>query len=278
MSTPFLANHANKLIASGVFVIVCLLLLIINFWSQSKATEERLVEQQFHLSLENLSQKIDARIASMKLLAKTVANDAHIQDWVASGFAANQESILVEKLGFLVDEYGLTSASFADKNTHKYWNHEGFLRVLKPETDTWYFAYLASEQQDLISVYHDKNKKRVDLYVNYQQTNNNGLSGIATSFNGVLQMLNTSIFAKRGNIYLVDSLGKIQVHEESDITGANSLQDMFAEDIIESLLQPNSTEFIKVSQKGSRLLGARFIPSMSWYVVANVIKENESVH
>ncbi len=67
----------------------------------------------------------------------------------------------------LVDEYALTSASFADTKTNKYWNHEGFLRVLQPNLDTWYFAYLASGQQDLISVYHDKNKHRVDLYVNY---------------------------------------------------------------------------------------------------------------
>jgi hypothetical protein len=60
-------------------------------------------------------------------------------------------------------------------------------------------------------VYHDKNKKHVDVYVNYQQSKGNGLSGIATSFNGVLDILNISIFAKHGEVYLVDSLGKTQV-------------------------------------------------------------------
>jgi methyl-accepting chemotaxis protein len=90
-----------------------------------------MVEQEYHLSLENLSQVIDARIASMKLIAFTLANDKHIRRWVDNGFAVNQESILVEKLGFLVNEYGLTSASLADKNTHKYWNHGGFLGYYK---------------------------------------------------------------------------------------------------------------------------------------------------
>lgn len=253
-------------------------MFIIYAGSQAKVAEQRLVEQQFNLSLVNLSQKIDARIATMKLIAKTVANDKHIHDWIESGFAANQESILVEKLGFLVNEYGLTSASFADKNTHKYWNHEGFLRVLQPEIDTWYFAYLASGESDLISVYHDKNKNRVDVYVNHQQTDGNGLSGIATSFDGVLDMLNNSVFAKHGDIYLVDSLGKIQVHGEADIAGAKNLQDMFAENIVDSLLQPNSKEFIEINQTESRLLGASYIPSMNWYVVANVTKVNELVN
>jgi hypothetical protein len=47
---------------------------------------------------------------------------------------------------------------------------------------------------------------------------------------------------------------------------------MFSEDIVNNLLQPNSTEFIEVNQKGSQLLGANYIPSMNWYVVANVTK------
>jgi methyl-accepting chemotaxis protein len=273
MSSSFLAKHVNKLIASGLLVIVCLVVLISYLWSQAKATDERLLEQQFTLSLVNLSQNIDARIASMQLIAKTVANDTHIQKWVASGFADNQESILVDKLRFLVSEYGLTSASFADKNTHKYWNQEGFLRVLQPETDTWYFAYLESGESDLVSVYHDKNKHRVDVYVNYQQPDGKGLSGVATSFDGVLEILKNSLFAKYGDIYLVDNLGKIQVHAEADVAGIKNLQHMFSKDIIDRLLQPNASGFIEFNQAADRLLGASYIPSMNWYVVANVTKK-----
>ena len=275
MSKPFLTKHLNTLTLSGLLVIICLLMLTSYLWTQAKDAREMLLEQQFNLSLVNLSQSIDARISSMKLIAKTVANDKHIQDWVDTGFAANQESILVNKLGFLVEEYGLTSASFADKNTNKYWNHEGFLRVLHPEIDTWYFAYLKSAESDLISVYHDKNKNRVDVYVNYQQTDGNGLSGIATSFDGVLDMLKNSLFAKHGDIYLVDSLGKIQVHAEADIADIKSLHGMFSKEIVDSLLQPSLSNFIELKQNKSQLLGASYIPSMNWYVVANVMKVNE---
>jgi hypothetical protein len=272
MSTTFLAKHVNKLITSGLLVIVCLSVLLIYVFIDAKTTEKRLLQQQFNLSLVNLSQNIDARISSMKLIAKTLANDKHIHDWVATGFAADKESMLVNKLGFLVKEYGLTSASFADKNTHKYWNHEGFLRVLKPEIDTWYFAYLKSGESDLVSVYHDKNKNRVDVYVNYQQTDGNGLSGIATSFDGVLEILKNSLFAKHGDIYLVDNLGNIQVHAEADVAGVKSLQDMFSKDIVDRLLQPNASGFMEFNQAADRLLGASYIPSMNWYVVANVSK------
>ncbi|MFT5924878.1 MAG: hypothetical protein ACI9LE_001878 [Paraglaciecola sp.] len=273
MSKTFLAKHVNKLIASGLLVMVCLSVLLIYVCIDAKTTNKRLLQQQFNLSLINLSQNIDARISSMKLIAKTLANDKHIHDWVATGFAADKETILINKLGFLVKEFGLTSASFADKNTHKYWNHEGFLRVLQPEIDTWYFAYLKSGESDLVSVYHDKNKNRVDVYVNYQQTDGNGLSGIATSFDGVLEILKNSLFAKHGDIYLVDNLGNIQVHAKADVAGIKSLQDMFSKDIIDRLLQPDFSGFTEFNQETGRLLGASYIPSMDWYVVANVTKK-----
>ncbi len=130
-----LTKLINKPTFLGSLVIVCLLTLTFYLWIQAKDVEDRLLEQQFNLSLINLSQNIDARISNMKLIAKNLANDNHIHDWVDRGFTSNQETILVDKLGFLVEEYGLTSASFADKNTHKYWNHEGFLKVLQPEID-----------------------------------------------------------------------------------------------------------------------------------------------
>jgi methyl-accepting chemotaxis protein len=257
---------------SGSIVITCLVIAVIYFWSQAKAIEQGMVEQEYHLSLENLSQKIDARIASMKLIAFSLANDKHIHHWVDNGFAVNQESILVEKLGFLVNEYGLTSASFADKNTHKYWNHEGFLRVLQAEVDTWYFAYLASNETDLISVYHDKNNNRVDVYVNYQQPDGNGLSGIATSFDGVVDMLTTSLFAEQGEVYLVDSVGQIQVHANAEVAGNKRLQDLFVEDTVDKILQPDSSQFIETDQPVNGLIGASYIPSMNWYVVVHVTK------
>ena len=71
MSTPFLLKNTNKLMGAGLLVIVCLVVLFSYVWSQAKAADERLLEQQFSLSLVSLSQKIDARIASMKLIAKT---------------------------------------------------------------------------------------------------------------------------------------------------------------------------------------------------------------
>jgi hypothetical protein len=52
---------------------------------------------------------------------------------------------------------------------------------------------------------------------------------------------------------------------------------MFSKEIVNTLLQPNSTELIEVDQTGNRFLGASYIPSMKWYVVVNISKTNEYI-
>ena len=242
-----------------VLVTICLLLSP-NVKAQSSQASDA-------LALENLSLRIDARISKMKLIARSLANDAHIHNWVNNGFKPSEEVLLLEKLQFYVDKHQLTSASFADKNSNKYWNHEGFLRVLDENIDTWYFAYLEDGAEDLISVYHDKNKKRVDIYVNFQQTDGNGLSGIATSFDGVLAILQASDFAKYGTLYLIDNNGRIQLSTDTDAEQNQStrIQDYYASDTIESLL--NQSAKGGSSAVYHERLSASYIPSMGWHIV-----------
>ena len=254
-------KHAQRLFNAAKFLLVCALCFVS---ISSKANDEVAA-----LELQLLASKIDQRIASMKMLANTIANDAHIQDWVADDFPADDESILLDKLGYLVEEYGLTSASFADTKSHKYWNHEGFLRELTPEIDTWYYAYLKSGNQDLISVYHDKNKKRVDLYVNYRQSKGNGLSGIATSFDGVVDMLEKSSLAQSGSVYIVDSKGVVQVHPNPEVAGQTNITELVSIEKSERLLTKSTLNLIE--NKGRQVtVMSSFIPSMGWFIVAEL--------
>ncbi len=221
------------------------------------------------LLLEQISLKIDDRISKMQLIAKSIANDPHIHDWVDNGFNQKDEALLLKKLRYFVDEYQLTSASFADKNTNKYWNHEGFLRVLDTNIDTWYFNYLKSGSQDLISVYHDKNKHRVDIYVNYQQLGGNGLSGIATSFNGVLDMLASSPLASEGELLLVAPDGAIKLSSSNTIKENTLIQNIYKHALLDISFKskPNDAQQSMTSPKKASIVKLKQIPHMTWYLV-----------
>jgi methyl-accepting chemotaxis protein len=254
----------------SALIALCLSMLAINTQASPNTKQELATGSVVALSIENIAASVDARIMSMKMLANTVANDTHIHHWINEGFADKDESVLINKLGYLVREYGLTSASFADTSSNKYWNHEGFLRVLTPEIDTWYFAYIKAEQQDLISVYHDKNNNRVDLYVNYRQLEGAGLSGIATSFNGVVNMLRQSSLGKKGEVFIVDNDGKIQVHSNPEISGQVDLQTLYSKEAAELLLMPQQFNAFSDSDKPNTSLVSSYIPSMNWFVIAEI--------
>jgi methyl-accepting chemotaxis protein len=257
----------KSIIASGIIFLSVILQSYSALALQKPSQAPEITETVSILSLQNIALRIDKRIANMKILANTIANDTHIHQWVEDGHPEVQEKILLEKLAYVVGEYELTSASFADTQSNKYWNHEGFLRVLDPKIDTWYFNYLASNRQDLISVYHDKNKHRVDLYVNYRQANGLGLSGIATSFDGVVNMLSNSELSQFGELFIVDSLGKIQVHSDPDIAGSRSLQAEFDSRIATVLLRKQATNEVQHEQDEDVYLASALIPSMNWFVV-----------
>ena len=70
------------------------------------------------LELDLLTKNIEQRISTLQLIARSLANDAHIHSWVNSDMPESGEQVLLDKLNFFVDEYDLTSASFADKTTN----------------------------------------------------------------------------------------------------------------------------------------------------------------
>lgn len=276
-------NRANTAIVVGVFAILLVACSSKNLHVSLDKKNQGTGEQQSEVSnastyqLETLAAKIDARIGNMKILAKTIANDKHIHAWIKQGASSQGEAILIEKLGFLVEEYQLTSASFADKSTNKYWNHEGFLRVLDPAIDTWYFAYTATREQNLISVYHDKNKHRVDLYVNYQQLPGEGtsfgLSGIATSFDGVLDMMLQSKLSERGLIMIADANGIVQVHPNMDVAGVKKLAELIGEETSKTMLKPankQSTQgltHLTTHSSQTKNIVSVYMPNMDSYLI-----------
>lgn len=262
----------NKALKFDFLVLLLVVLIIIVLPTHVTAAQKRtstITDNEMRLLAQNAASMVDIRIQNMKVIANSIANDEHIHNWVDNGFDPAHEALLLNKLTYFVKHYNLTSASFADKTTHKYWNHEGFLRELTPAIDTWYFAYLQSQKHNLISVYHDKNKNRVDLYVNFQQIPGNGLSGIATPFNGVIDKLNSSPLAQQGQLFLVNANGLVEVHHNPKVAGAKTLQQLYNKDVADKLIANQGNLSTLVNHNNMRIVSV-FIPSMNWFLVAEI--------
>jgi methyl-accepting chemotaxis protein len=260
-------------IALSLFIVVTAILIgSISVITAKKNISQRVLEKELPRLVTSITKEINAGIEKMQIIAAQIATDPFILQWAADGFDSSKEPLLLNKLKSTALRNNLSSASFADKQSAKYWNQDGFLRVLKNDNaDAWFFAYKDSNEANSVSIYDDPNTGSVDLFVNYQQVNGRGLSGTSRSFDDVVDMLSNFKIEQTGFVYLVDSQGNAKLNSNSVIQSNSRISDIYNYSFSTELSQQKAFSVISVDRDGKELLLALgYIPSMKWYLVAEV--------
>lgn len=260
-------------LALSLFIVVTAILIgSISVITAKKNISQRVLEKELPTLVTSITKEINAGIEKMKIIAAQIATDPFILQWAEGGFNPSEETLLINKLKSTALLNDLSSASFADKQSAKYWNQDGFLRVLKNDNaDAWFFAYKDSSEANSVSIYDDPNTGKVDLFVNYQQIDGRGLSGTSRSFDDVVDMLSNFKIEQTGFVYLVDSQGNVKLNSNSVIESESRIADIYNYSFSTELSQQKPFSVLSVDRNGKNLLLALgYIPSMKWYLVAEV--------
>ncbi|WP_339719935.1 methyl-accepting chemotaxis protein [uncultured Paraglaciecola sp.] len=244
----------------------------VSMFTARSSIEHRVLTSELPTTVGKIAESIDSDIVLMQVLAKQIATDEHIHQWVNGKQDKSGEAVLVRKLQSVAKFNALSAVSFADKNTADYWNQDGFLRRLQNDAaDGWYYNYTASKQEYMVSVYRDPNTGKTDLFVNYQQPQGQGLSGTAKSFKSVVDMLASFQLEQSGFVYLVDGQGLVQMHKDNALLGKANLSNLYDAQTSAKLLSKEKFNLSVIEKDGNKLIVvSSFIPSMDWYVVAQV--------
>ncbi|GAA0854197.1 methyl-accepting chemotaxis protein [Aliiglaciecola litoralis] len=239
--------------------------------TSKKAIEARVLNSELPSKIKNIAATIDSDIAMMRRTARLIASDEFILQWNAAGQSPQGETLLIQKLKNIATASGYSAVSFADKKTAKYWNQDGFLRVLQDDqSDGWFFKYITSNQDYMVSMYQYPETGKADLFVNYQQTNGRGLSGIANSFDSVVSLLASFKLEQTGFVYLVDATGKVQLHNDRAMVG-QTLSSLYGAEAVNRLLSEQQFSYaITETQSQEVLVATQYIPSMGWFVVSQI--------
>lgn len=239
--------------------------------SQYKS-RELLVSRLEQSNLPNIVKKIrntiTYEILSMETLARSIATNPYLNHWVEQGADAGGEEILTQYLNDTLKQNQLSNTSFADKETDKFWNQHGFLRVMRTERDGWYQKLKASNVESSSSIYTGSNGE-TDLYINYQQTNGRGLAGVSKSFDYMIDSLNANTIEKTGFVYLVDGNGQVKFHKDAKINDDKVMSDFYQNEETDTLLQKEDFTFIHTDDF---IIASSYIASLDWYVIAEVPK------
>ncbi|MED5488024.1 MAG: methyl-accepting chemotaxis protein, partial [Pseudomonadota bacterium] len=163
----------QKLIISLIVAVLAAAILVgsISQWIARDLVKENMEELQLPSLLKQVGNRVDREASVMLTVAHGIASNPDILAWSSAGADSAGERRLLSYLSNIVEFNDLTVASFVDRTTYKYWNQDGFLRVLQnDEFDGWFFAYKNSGEPISLSLYNEPGQG-YRLFANYQQVN-----------------------------------------------------------------------------------------------------------
>ncbi|MCC4833290.1 methyl-accepting chemotaxis protein [Shewanella sp. 1_MG-2023] len=262
----------QKILFSMIFGVVFSTMLVGVFSQRSakNVIEQRMLDSELPSLLMQIRHKLELDINNLLNAAEQLANSRMLLEWVEQGRPSDTEANVVAQLGDLQDQYQLAQASFADKETAAYYTQDGFLRVLNPQQDSWFFDYVNSGQERMLNVFTETNGE-VKLFINYQQPNGRGLVGLAKSLDDMVRQLGSFKIEDSGFVYLVDANGSVKLHPDPNQIGKASLSGFYSGNNTQSLLAQNDFNLMRIDVNGqSTIIASSYIPAMNWYLIAEV--------
>ena len=268
----FASLTLKQKILATVILAVALSCLLVGYFSQRSAQqliEARMFEQELPNLTQRIGKEIEKDLTSVANAAKQLANDRFVLDWVARGMPKEQESILVDQLKDMTAQYGLVTASFADRQSAAYYNQDGFLRNLTPEQDGWFYGYTKSPQDLMLSIFRESNGE-VKLFVNFQQLDGRGLAGLAKSLDSMVSMLANFRIGDSGFVFMTDGSGKVKLHPDAARIDRDTLSQLAGASAA-GLLTKQAFAATHAEIDGLPVvLATSYIPLLDWYLVAQV--------
>ncbi|WP_169308319.1 methyl-accepting chemotaxis protein [Ferrimonas aestuarii] len=234
------------------------------------------MDSEFPAVLTSITSDIESEISPLFSAAEQLAENPYVQGILSEPdqLSEGDEQILISILSAIAGQYDLSDVSAINKQTGHYWNQNGFLRVMQPERDKWFFKFRNDVEQSKINIYSSAEKNEHRIYVNYKTLSESGLvTGLSRSLEDMIERINGFRLEQTGFVYLVDAEGVVQVHNQGKQIVGRQLDDLYQSGISSQLLSQSGFGYAETHFDGQNyIVAAEYIPLMDWYVIAQVPK------
>lgn len=267
----------QKLILSLVVAVVVptLLVGIIMRNSTFDLVEDRLLGSELPAILEKINITIDGSVATLFAAAEQLALNPFLQRVVSQpdNVSPEDDQLIVDQLQSVYKMYRLGDASIANRETGHYWNQDGFLRVLEPERDKWFYNFRSQNDAKMMNVYFSKSKNEHRIFVNFQNPSGSTVTGLSYKLDDMISMINTFRLEETGFVYLVDEDGKVQIHNDAGLVGKASLDQLYGANAARNLMRETEFNVSELKIDGvKKIIVSSYIPEMGWFLIGEVPK------
>ncbi|MDF0534614.1 methyl-accepting chemotaxis protein [Shewanella sp. A32] len=265
----------QKLLITMVLAVVLpsVLQALLGESSAKQVISQRMLTSELPNQLMQIRNRIELEIGTLLSASEQLAKDPMLGQWLAQGRPDAEEPLVEAKLQQLTEQYQLSQASYADRQSAAYYTQKGLLRILNHQQDGWFFDYVNSGKAKMLKLYTEPDTGDVKLFVNYQQVHGRALVGLGKSLKDMVSLLNSFRIEQTGNVFLTDENGLIQIHQNKTLVGKGKLSDLYGT-AANALLQHDNFNLQTLKIGGTdTLVASSYIPTLGWYVVAQVPKQ-----
>ncbi|KID58435.1 chemotaxis protein [Pseudoalteromonas luteoviolacea] len=267
-NTSFTITQKITILGSATAILVASLIGFISIYQSKSMVESRMLGSELPSKVESITKSLEQEIAVLKNAAEQLSSNQFIVDAAQNGQL--NETLLLGELKRLQQQYGLATASWANRQNNKYWNQDGFLRVLNTQQDGWFFAFTQSRKAYSISIFQES-PGDVKMFVNHQQTNGIGLAGLAKSIDDMQQKLANMRIEQSGFVFVVNQEGQTQLHPDASLVAKSNLSDFYGVRSATELLNNSRLNILELTtQEQAVLVAANPIPGTDLFVIAQV--------
>ncbi|GLS26123.1 methyl-accepting chemotaxis protein [Marinibactrum halimedae] len=264
----------RKLIAAFVatVIITAALLTTLSVTTIFDLTKERLEQSELPELMGRITVELEKEVLLLENGAQSLAEDPSILNSLDTLEANELEALIVTKLNIFRRQYNASTMSFADRKSGRFWNEDGFLRVLEPGEDQWFYDYRNSGKEKSNSIFTEPNGSTT-AYINFQQLNGRGLAGLGKDIQAWEHILKNYRIRDSGYVYVTNAEGQVILHPDASMVGRASLDSKYGRNSAQALMNDEPFSLIETHQDKVEVIAARYrMGATGWLVIAQVPK------
>lgn len=206
-----------------------------------------------------------------------VAENPFLTEWIINGEPSEDKEKVYDLLKGVCSHYGTSGSNVVTWKTQSYYdvqNQKKFFKHLSSK-DTWFKAFKDSGKDLSINVYINDDVYGSVAFINRRIEKNGeflGLTSVALNLDKFITSVTDMAVGEKGETYMVDKKGLIQVHKNQSWLKKLNLSDKSGwTGHVDSMLGKDQSLFNIKNGDGDRIIVmTHYVPELGWYLVAEV--------
>jgi methyl-accepting chemotaxis protein len=261
-----------SLVIGGSLLISVIISTIISNTSMRSMMSDRINNEEIPATLNAVANAIEKEISLPLTISKSMAENTFTNQWLSEGEDPSRLNEIQNYLSSTQQNNQAITAFIVSGLSNNYYVPSGLSRTLDPNSnnDGWFYGFLNSSKKYSLDIDNDVSLNKLTLFINYRTSDGKSVAGIGMGINQVSDLIKNYTIGEQGFAFLADQEGNVQIHPDKSIKSGTNLSTLFDSDVQANLLNKDAINIIQTSSQSGRILAAKFIPSLNWFVVIEI--------